>query len=471
MAATRSIRLCAGGAVLAVVASVGGSACSDDAQGTSTSGDPGGTGAGSQTAGVTFHKDVEPILQQNCLVCHRAGQIGGFSLEKYESAKALSTAIVEKTESGEMPPFLARETAECDETRPWLHDKRLSAEALATLRAWHDAGAPEGNPADAPPAYVAPDLGLPNKDTSIVPATPSTVEGETDQFICVIYDPALSADTYVDGLHFIPQNPKVAHHALVFRANRQDALSQSGGGERYTCFGGPPGDLVHGWVPGSQPLELPAGVGIPAGPDDVFVVQMHYHPTGTTVETDASALELRYTDAMPQYAYQVVLIGAPGAMDVLLPGPNDTNGPEFRIPPNAVGHTEEILWSVPNVGLSEVKMLSIANHMHYVGVDQRVWLDRAQGGGEECLLHTPSWDFNWQMFYQWDVPLDDLPVTKPGDVWNIRCEYDNSMGNPFVVKALAEQGLSAPKEVTLGEQTLDEMCLVGVGVLIPAALL
>jgi hypothetical protein len=44
------------------------------------------------------------------------------------------------------------------------------------------------------------------------------------------------------------------------------------------------------------------------------------------------------------------------------------------------------------------------------------------------------------------------------------------MANPFVVKALNEQGLAAPQDVTLGEQTLDEMCLVGLGFLVPAAL-
>ena len=441
-------------------------ACSDDGSGDgdAPTGGPAssGAGAGSQS-GLSFYRDVEPIIQKNCLTCHRAGQIGGFSLEQYASVKSLSSVIVEMTESGQMPPFLARETADCDETRPWVDDKRLSAEDLAMLRAWHEAGAPEGDPAEKQSPFVPSEAGLPNKAVSLVPVAPTTVEGETDRFVCVVYDPQVPADTYVDGIHLAPQNPKVAHHALVYRTTREDAMAQSGGAERFDCFGAPPGDLVHGWVPGSQPLELPEGVGIPVTPDDVFVIQMHYHPTGTTVETDASALELRYTAAMPQYAYQVVLVGAPGAMDLLLPGPNDTSGPEFRIPAGAAGHTEEILWTVPNVGLPEVKMLSIANHMHYVGVNQRVWVNR-EDGSSECLLHTPAWDFNWQMFYQWDVPLDQLPVTRPGDLWNIRCEYDNSMGNPFVAKALAEQGLSAPQDVTLGEQTLDEMCLAIFGI-------
>jgi hypothetical protein len=31
-------------------------------------------------------------------------------------------------------------------------------------------------------------------------------------------------------------------------------------------------------------------------------------------------------------------------------------------------------------------------------------------------VHTPAWDFNWQRFYQFDVPIDDLPTLSAGDV-------------------------------------------------------
>jgi hypothetical protein len=41
----------------------------------------------------------------------------------------------------------------------------------------------------------------------------------------------------------------------------------------------------------------------------------------------------------------------------------------------------------------------------------------------------------------------------------MKCTYDNTLGNPKVVQALKEQGLSQPKDVSLGETTLDEMCL------------
>lgn len=46
-----------------------------------------------------------------------------------------------------------------------------------------------------------------------------------------------------------------------------------------------------------------------------------------------------------------------------------------------------------------------------------------------------------------------------------RCTYDNSLANPFVARALAEQGLTEPQDVYLGEQTLDEMCLGIFGIL------
>jgi hypothetical protein len=78
---------------------------------------------------------------------------------------------------------------------------------------------------------------------------------------------------------------------------------------------------------------------------------------------------------------------------------------------------------------------------------------------DECLLETPSWDFDWQRFYTYDVPVTSLPLVMPGDVFEIRCRYDNSMDNPFVRRALAEQGLDRPRDVVLGETTLDEMCL------------
>src|SRR5215475_10383239 len=94
---------------------------------------------------VTFNKDVLPILQRNCQVCHRPGEIGPMSLLTYEStrpwAKSIRTAVLTR----KMPPWFAD-----SRYGHFLNDRRLSEADIATLVAWADQGAPEGDPKDKP---------------------------------------------------------------------------------------------------------------------------------------------------------------------------------------------------------------------------------------------------------------------------------------------------------------------------------
>src|SRR4051812_25496177 len=57
--------------------------------------------------GVTFNKDVLPILQRDCQSCHRPGQVAPMSFLSYESvrpwAKAMKAAVLSK----KMPPWFA----------------------------------------------------------------------------------------------------------------------------------------------------------------------------------------------------------------------------------------------------------------------------------------------------------------------------------------------------------------------------
>jgi len=104
----------------------------------------------------------------------------------------------------------------------------------------------------------------------------------------------------------------------------------------------------------------------------------------------------------------------------------------------------------------------VGTHMHYVGTDMRIGIKHAVPGNEpaeECLLETPRWDFDWQRGYRYDIPIDQAPTATAGDQLTLRCAYDNSTQNPHVQTALVQQGLTAPRDVALGEATLDEMCL------------
>ena len=111
-------------AVLSVAISAGLGAVGCD----SGSGDGTGGGGGGPATEVTFHKDVEPILQKNCLGCHREGKIGGFSLVQYEEAKPQAGMMAAQVEAGLMPPWGAQDTEDCHPRLPWKNCDCLISE-------------------------------------------------------------------------------------------------------------------------------------------------------------------------------------------------------------------------------------------------------------------------------------------------------------------------------------------------------
>src|SRR2546425_6021850 len=97
---------------------------------------------------VTFTKDVAPIMQRNCQVCHRPGAIAPMPLLTYEDARPWARAIKEKVVRREMPPWYIDRNVGITEFKD---DPSLSDADIATLSKWVDAGAPMGNPSDMPP--------------------------------------------------------------------------------------------------------------------------------------------------------------------------------------------------------------------------------------------------------------------------------------------------------------------------------
>ncbi len=273
----------------------------------------------------------------------------------------------------------------------------------------------------------------------------------------------------IDGAQVHPGNSAIVHHVLVFTDASGQSAALAGDKGYYDCFGGPkleaPG-LVLAWAPGATPVTSPEGVAMALPSKGRLVMQVHYHPTGTPETDSATSLQLRgYRAGIPTYISTLALVGNAAAQKAsgmgLQPGPDDRGQPEFRIPAGAQSHTESMLFDIPS-GTPEFRIWLVGTHMHYVGTDMRIGITRAAPGNEpadECLLETPKWDFNWQRGYRYDVPIDQAPTATAGDVLNLRCTYDNSMQNPAVQGALVQQGLTAPRDVVLGEETLDEMCL------------
>jgi hypothetical protein len=77
------------------------------------------------------------------------------------------------------------------------------------------------------------------------------------------------------------------------------------------------------------------------------------------------------------------------------------------------------------------------------------------------MVDIPDWHFHWQQFYRF-LPGQEV-VLQPGDEIRLECVYDNSEQHQPEVDGEP----IAPRDVTWGEGTLDEMCLNYIIVRVP----
>jgi hypothetical protein len=299
------------------------------------------------------------------------------------------------------------------------------------------------------------------------------VDGNRDQFWCFVLDTKLDQDRWFNAMQINAGNPRVVHHVLVFNDVNMALDADRAAAGKYECFGGvgvSGASLVNAWAPGGIPFQTPPDVAFQLKKGARLILQVHYHPTGAK-ETDAdTGIDLKFAQGTPKYSTAVSLIGnfvSPNLIGGLLPGPDDPpHVVEFKIPAGAQRHLESMKFT--NTSSTDQLIWSMGTHMHYLGQSMTVHLKHAapaQGEPEqECLIQTPKWNFNWQRGYAYDAPLEEVPVVHSGDEYLLQCRYDNSMANPLLVTALQQQGLSAPRDVYMGETTLDEMCLGAFGI-------
>ncbi|MGA0290083.1 MAG: c-type cytochrome, partial [Pseudohongiellaceae bacterium] len=108
-----------------------------------------------QSEEVTFHKDIEPILQRSCQSCHRDGGAGPMPLVTYEQVAPYAGLIEYKTglrdRAGAMPPWYMEKDIGIQD---YKDDPSLSDEELAAISTWARSGTPKGDIADAPEPLV-----------------------------------------------------------------------------------------------------------------------------------------------------------------------------------------------------------------------------------------------------------------------------------------------------------------------------
>lgn len=380
-------------------------------------------------ADVTFTKDVAPILYANCVSCHRPGEVAPFPLIDYKDAAKRADQLAEVTQDRQMPPWKAEPGH-----GEFQHERRLTDEQIATIRAWADAGAPEGDKAALPPAPRFVEgwaLGEPDLVVEMPQEFTLRAEGP-DVFRWFVLPVKLPEDKYVRAVEFRPSNRKIVHHALLFldksgKAAELDARTPEIGYEKMGGPGFTPGGGLGGWAPGVSPQDLPEGVArlMPAGSD--LIIQTHFHPTGKP-ETERSRVGLYFAKKEPEKLLAVF----PSAARPL------------DIPAGKKDHRITNEFTVP----LDTTLFGIIPHAHLLCKSIKVTAT-PPGGEERPLIWVKDWDWDWQEHYTYKEPVKIPAGTKVF----MEFVYDNSADN-------IKNPHSPPKRVRWGEQTGDEMALV-----------
>jgi AhpC/TSA family./Copper type II ascorbate-dependent monooxygenase, C-terminal domain. len=388
-------------------------------------------------AKVTYTRDIAPILNDNCVVCHRAGDVAPFTLDTYAQAKVWASAIKEYTARRLMPPFKAdpAEGGPFHDTR-WLTDAQI-----AKIAAWADSGAPQGDKKDLPPPpklHAAGDWPLGRPDMVLKPVRPFHLEAEGEDVYRNFTLPVdFEKDTYVKVMDFRPGNRAIVHHIIAYidptgetaqaRDNKEaePGWSVSGGGS-----GIKNDEWGEGWAPGMSPRLLPPGVAVKIPKGAKLVMQVHYHKSGKP-EVDQSEVALYLAKEPIREVLRTFPLG----------------NPIFALKPGVAGQEVKAAMVLPY----PVKLYQTLPHMHMLGKTMRVTATLPDGT-KRPLISIRDWDFNWQMAYRYVEPIR-LPK---GTRLDLVATYDNTASNP-------NQPSNPPKLVTFGEQTTDEMCFAFLG--------
>lgn len=377
---------------------------------------------------ITYTKDIAPIMQANCVTCHRAGEIGPFPLISYQDVKKRALQLTLVTEKKIMPPWHA------DSHGEFVGERRLTAAQISMIKQWTDEGAKMGNPSDMPvtPQYTEGwTLGKP--DVILEPSKEYHLGAEgADVYRSFVLPNTNTEDKYVAAMEVRPGNSKIVHHVIAYLDGsgkaRQREAENTDGNPGYSGGGIGSGIVgsLGGWAPGNLPQLLPDGIGTlwPKGAD--VALQVHYHRSGKP-EADRTRIGIYFCKTPVDKRLRTLPVFA-----------------GVRIPAGEANYTTR---SFMMPIMTDVTILQVMPHMHLLGKDMTITANIA-GSTAKQLVSVPNYDFNWQTTYRYKEPVK---VPK-GSTVSLVAHYDNSASNP-------RNPSKPPREVGWGEQTNDEMCL------------
>ena len=408
--------------------------------GASTTGAPTGAG-GAGAEGPTYYRDIKPLVDVKCTGCHVEGGIAPFPLTTYAEVSANATSIVGAVSSRLMPPWPPD-----DSCTSYAYDRSLSPAQIDALTGWIRAGAPAGDPSEAPVTVADTRSKLSHVDLTLSMPAPYTPKISPDEYRCFLVDWPESDTTYVTGLGVEPGMPAIVHHVIAFLAPpdqvaEYQALDDADPALGWSCFGGPGGTGVPGWLgawaPGATGADFPKGTGIQIAPGSKVVIQVHYNTLTTKPGPDQTRILIETAKSVDKQAVMFPFANPSWVQDKMMDIPAYAMDATHDF---AVDPTPYMDLLTQNVLAADkpFTLYSAALHMHTRGTHAVTRIDRA-GGQKECMLQIDDWNFHWQGGYDFSQPKE----FDPGDQLYLECHWNNT----------------TPMDVNWGETTEDEMCL------------
>jgi len=328
-------------------------------------------------------------------------------------------------------------------------DPSLTEQEIATLSAWADAKAPEGDPTDAPPPRQWTEgwnIPPPDGVLSMPKAVEIPAQGDIE-YTYEIVPTNFAEDRWVQMSEIRPSSRAHVHHAVVYvRPPDSSWLRGAPVGVPFTASSlgderlrhdahSTTSDMLLVYAPGSSPDLWPDGMAkfVPAHSDLVF--QMHYTSNGKagSDQTSVGMVFARHPPAQRVITLQLA---------------NDHDS--IPIPPQTDNYRVEVHGTLPN----DATLLSFFPHMHLRG--KKFEYDIVNPDGSVETLLRVNYDFYWQLSYRLATPR----LVKAGTDLRAIAWYDNSRNNPH--------NPDPDAAVKWGDQTYNEMMVGFFDIAVPA---
>ena len=400
------------------------------------------------TSGVTFTKDIAPILQRSCENCHRPGGGAPMSLITHADVRPWARAVKARTAAREMPPWFIDHNIGIQR---FIDDPSLSGAEIDVIGEWVDSGAPRGNLADMPPPRQWPaekqwSIGTPDL---IVSSPVTTVEALAPDWYGIVTPPSptgLTEDRWIkaveirevilddDGPDVEPAaagksgtasdagraelNLFVVHHSVITAEKNADqekgpppdAQPNTDGGVNSRSrglFG-----IVHEL--GQNATVFPDHVGVKLPAHSVLTYKnTHLHSIGRSVR---ARLDTAFTFHPQGYEpkYRQSFGAQAGAFEL-----------ELDIPAGESDIMRDGFFRVT----SPTMLVTFEPHLHSSG--KRMCIEALYPNNAREMLNCADYNHNWVRVYVYEQ--DAAPLLPAGTVLHMLAWYNNSLSNPRVV--------------------------------------